>query len=483
MRAVVRKELLSTLRDRQLGGAVALVAALYLGALALAWGDHRRAHAEQRQAAAEVRRAWLAQGERNPHDAGHWGTLVFKPPHPLGIIERGALDYMGDRVQLETHTQNDAQHRRAKEATSLFRLGGFTPAQVFLLLVPLLLLVLTHASVCGEDEGGTAAMLRATGVGPRTVHRGKVVGALLLMLAWVVPLLLATGIAVLTAPGANADTALSFALAAAAFLVYSAGFVLVGITVSALARTPRDALAVSFGVWAAVCVAVPRAAASVAEAAVPAPSAYAFKRAVEAARDNKWDIAYKARANFRAIYSGIERELIAEQGVAADALTVDPFGLAIEATEEEGQRAYDATFRRVLDVFRRQDDIRRGFAVASTPVALSAVTASLADADLASHLHFLDAAEAYRRAMMRTLNMDIALNARRRERHDVSRTGFDGTYTRGRDLWETIPAFVPPERAPARALAAAAPEAGSLLLWLIASLLVSRWAVRRRWSA
>jgi ABC-2 type transport system permease protein len=480
--AMLAKEFLSPWRDARLVTALLLIAVLYAAALLLGWGEHRRAQAEYDAARAEVREAWLDQGERNPHDAGHSGTFVFKRSHPLRMVERGAADYMGQVLHLETHRQNDARHHRAREATSLFRFGSFSPAQVVTLLFPLVLLIMTHAAITGEEESGTAGLLRSTGVSPGILQAGKAGGAFLFAGAWLAPLLVMTWIAVWAAAEYRADAIVGMTALTGLLAVYCATFVLIGIAISTLCRGSHQALAVSFTIWALLCVVLPRAGASVAAAAAPAPSAIEFKRALEAERDNKWSIAYRGRGNFREVYRQAELRAMHEQGVThTDELTIDPFGLAIEETEEEGQHAYDATLQRVLDAFERQNAMHRLFGLITPVVALSTSMAALSETDLAAHRRFADAAEDYRRETMRKLNLDIAYNARLQAADDVSSSGFVRGFTRGPEFWATFPEFEAPTRSRTDMLAAVVPESMWLIGWLILSAFFGQAALRRRW--
>lgn len=474
----MRKEVTEALRDRRLIMAVALLAGVFAVSLTLGVRGYLTIAAEYEHATAAVRAAWLDQGQRNPHDAGHRGTFAFKRRHPLTIIDRGWSDYIGEWVHLETHTQNDARYRRAAEATSYFRLGAASPAAIVLLFVPLLLLLLTHSLIVGEDESGTWRLLQSTGVAPRTLFAGKLTAALALMAMLMLPILATAALVVGLAAAGVQDAAW---VAVAAWLVFGGGFVALGILISALAASSRQALALCVLAWAALCIVVPRLAASAAEAAAPTPSAFEFRRAVDAARDNKWDIGYKGRRHFNAIYADIERHLVQEHQVAtAEELTVDPFGLAIEATEEEGQRAYDQTYGRLLEVFAHQERIHRRFAILSPYLAVRSLTAALAQADLAGHENFMTEAEVYRREMMRTLNLDIAENARRVDGSDRSETGFEAGYVRGRDLWETIPPFDHTQRSTLDVVRDRVPELGLLGLWLVSTLLIASLAVQRR---
>ena len=121
--------------------------------------------------------------------------------------------------------------------------------------------------------------------------------------------------------------------------------------------------------------------------------------------------------------------LLAEYGVErAEDLPVNEVGLYLQESEEFGNRIFDRNYGALWDTFERQGVVHEALAVAAPLLAVRTLSMGLAGTDVEQHRHFATAAEAYRRDMMRQMNLDLAEN---------SRTG--ELYTAGPELWAEVP--------------------------------------------
>ncbi|MEM9407342.1 MAG: ABC transporter permease subunit [Acidobacteriota bacterium] len=433
-------DLLEFLRDRRLLATVVACWILWALCLALSTRQHLAETAERDEAEQAARTAWLEQGARNPHDAGHWGTYVFRSRDPLAILDPGIEPAIGSWIRLETHAQHDADGRPLDTSTEEARWSSVHPTFVLATLVPLLLLILVHDRLCGEREDGRWQLLLASGLNRRRLVAGKIAGASVMGAAVVVPML-ATGIAAVLFFGERVDP-LRLATWVGASLLHTSLWLLAGLSISAATATRANAMLLCVAVWFFGAIALPRAAVSVAEFLEPSPSAWRFARSVDELQNDRWTIPYKASSTFGDIYSQIEAEWMAREGVEdPEQLTIDPFGFAIEETEEQGQRAYDETYGDLVRTFQRQDDVAKLIGFLSPAANYSRLSSALARADLAAHQRFQIEAEAYRREMMLTLNMAVA--HRGREKLPAGGGRMDGTFEGDRSLWETVPPFRP----------------------------------------
>ena len=95
---------------------------------------------------------------------------------------------------------------------------------------------------------------------------------------------------------------------------------------------------------------------------------------------------------------------------------------------------------------------------------------ALAGTDYAHHRHFAERAEDYRHDYVQMLNRDLIANARPGDQ-------FDGVYTVGREVWESIPAFS--YQAPSLGWAIRQQVFALLMLaaWLVGLGVLTRWAL------
>ena len=91
---------------------------------------------------------FLSQPDRHPHRMVHYGHYVFRTPPPLSIIDPGVDAVTGQSIFLEGHRQNTAMFADTRASANIGSLDGLTPAFVYQLLVPLLLIALGNGLVC-----------------------------------------------------------------------------------------------------------------------------------------------------------------------------------------------------------------------------------------------------------------------------------------------------------------------------------------------
>ena len=421
---IARKEFTDVIRDGRFRWCAALVGALLLVSLGHGWVQARQAQEELAAAQATARDHWESQGEKNPHSAAHYGIYAFKPRLALSFVDEGVDPYTGTSVWLEAHRQNDFLMRPAQDATAAQRVGALTAAQVLQNLVPLLVILLTFGALAGEREQGTLRQLLATGIGRRELAVGKalgVVGALALLL--VPAAVVGAAALVVGSTGPAASPLARGAVLAGVYLAYFGAFVGLGLAVSAWARSARTALVVLLGVWVVNGLVAPRAAVDMSKWIHPTPSAVEFAQTLEREMAaGVGDIQRPDRAAFG-------ERLLAEYGVErAEDLPVNEVGLYLQESEEFGNRIFDRNYGALWDTFERQGVVHEALAVVAPLLAVRTLSMGLAGTDVEQHRHFATAAEAYRRDLMRQMNLDLAEN---------SRTG--ELYTAGPELWAEVP--------------------------------------------
>jgi ABC-2 type transport system permease protein len=420
---IARHELRAGWRDGRLRCAAAIVLVLLMAAVVSGWSYQQRLEQERETASTAEQARWLGQGDKNPHSAAHYGTYAFKPVSPLSAIDQGIQPFIGVGVWLEAHNMNQFVHRPAQDGTALTRFGELTAALTLQVLLPLLLILLAFGAFAAERERGTLRQLLSLGLSARTLASGKMLGAAGIMAVLILPAVLLGSLAIMLYRSPDtADGEARFWLLVGAYLVYLTGWLFVSLAVSACAKTSRAALVTLFGFWVLGCLALPRVAADAAAAMYPAPSAAAFRQALEQDKN-------PSHSSERALQR--RERIMKEYGVSRpEDLPIDWRGISLQEEEELNYPIFDRHYAALFDSYRSQDRVLQTSGLLAPLLAVQSLSHALSGTDFEHHRHFAFAAEARRRLMQKVLNADVTL-------HD--REGTD--YKAGPDLWATIPAF------------------------------------------
>ncbi|CAA9536857.1 MAG: hypothetical protein AVDCRST_MAG91-3457 [uncultured Sphingomonadaceae bacterium] len=454
VRLLGRKDATELRRDKRLVAAMLLVALLALAAIAATWvraAEHER---DRVAASATERQSWLTQGPRDPHSAAHFAQWAFRPITAPALLDPGTLPHAGSAIWMEAHARNPAAFRPAEDRTGSLDLGEFSAAWVLQVIAPLLLLVLAAGAVARERERGTLRLMLASGA-----REGVLVGAKARSLARVgallaLPLLAVAAVAVLLAPEPpNADElgrTLLWCAAHGAFLLIA---VLIGVAVSARARSVAVALVVLIGLWTVAVPLAPRAAASLAEALHPTPSGERFWAGIQADIRDGIDGSGTAEQRNAAFKAGLLRRY----GVAdVEDLPISFRGANLDYNERFGNRVFDRRHAELEAITERQRAVMRAFSVLTPLVAMQNVSTALAGTDNAHARHFAVQAEAERQRVVNALNRDLTIKG----------VGDPG-YKADARLWERFGAFEPASLPLGQALARIWPDLLILGAWLL----------------
>jgi ABC-2 type transport system permease protein len=430
--------------------------------------EYQKATHERAAARQAMRAFFLGQGAQNPHSAVHYGHYVFKPHSLLTVVDPGIEPFVGVTLQLEGHTQNDVQFAPAERRSSLVRFGQLSFTVLWQVVLPLLLIFLAHRVVVTERQAGTLKLLVAQGVSVRRVLWGKVLGYCGLMLA----MLAASGLAlVLLQVGQSAEHGPELLGRLACLLGCYACYycVVITLTVYASARlaAPSQVLVLLLSGWFLLTILLPRLAVSVGEQVVTLPSKLAFETELAAA--------YKQGLNGHdpsdARAQRFQDSLLSHYGARAlEALPVNADGLLMQADETYHNHAHDRQEAALRHLLVKQDEVASRVALLDPLLAVSHLSQALAQTDSYHHSRFLHHAEAYRRWLIRKLNLEMAYGG--------SKTG-DWEWKVTPDYWRSIPDFAYQPPTVGASLRPYRTELLSLLAWGIATALGVHWAAGR----
>ncbi|TVS16380.1 MAG: DUF3526 domain-containing protein [Gammaproteobacteria bacterium] len=450
---LVAKELLELRRDGRIWMLLAILGVLAAGAALSTWQQVRTQHAAWHAASAGEQERWLAQDEKHPHSAAHYGVYAFRPPGPLATFDPGLDPYLPVTVWMEAHRQNEALYRPAQDAGSAVRFGRLTPATIVGALLPLLIVLVAAPAISGERERGTLTQLLAQGVAPGRWVLGKGLALATLLAGLLLPLwLLVT--AVLIVASAPTDTLARWLAAGALVALYLGGFLLTCLFVSACSRSVRTALLVLLSVWAVSTLIAPRAVLEWAQWRHPTPSSFEFRQALQADLRDRSEL--DARLARRAA------ELLEAHAVdRVEQLPVNFDGFRLQAAEEHDYAVFDAHFGRLHEGYLAQERLLQWFGVLAPYLAFSAASSGLSGTDLLHYRHFADSAEQHRRVMQEMLNEAIYRNPE-----------VDGQrYLAGPELWATVPEFEYSAPSLGRIISGHAPAFAVLTGWLLLPLM------------
>jgi ABC-2 type transport system permease protein len=448
--SIARHELRGYWRDGRMRWAVLITFVLLLAAVASGWSYQQRLARERADAQLAEQDRWLQQGAKNPHSAAHYGIYAFKQPTALTAVDQGIEPYVGVSIWLEAHNQNQFVHRPAQDGTALTRFGELTAALIAQVLLPLLVILLTHAAFAGEREQGTLRQIISLGIPARALAAGKLAGAGAALAVIVVPAVVLAGAAVALHSQEAAPQGARFWLLVLIYLAYLTGWALLALAVSARARTSRGALVALLGIWVLSCLALPKLAVEVAAWARPAPSTVAFMDSLEQA---------KAPAHSAERAQQRRERIMKQYGVSRlEDLPIDWRGIALQEDEEANYPIFDQHYAALFDSYRAQDSLLQIAGMVAPLLAAQSLSHAVTGTDFEHHRRFVFAAEAQRRLMQQILNRDVTL-------HD--REGTD--YQAGPTLWATIPPFKYSPPALKDVLVHYAPAMLVLVLWLLGS--------------
>ncbi|MCH9650312.1 MAG: DUF3526 domain-containing protein [Deltaproteobacteria bacterium] len=373
--------------------AVVLIIAATSVLTAVRFTEERQERAHQQEVAEET---FLSQPARHPHRMVHYGHYVFRTPPPLAIIDPGVDSVTGQSIFLEGHRQNTAMFADTRASANV---GGFqtlSPASVYKVLIPLLLIALGHGVFVREREARTLAPLLAQGVSGVTLYAGKVLALTALSAALLTPMLIMSLIGV--ASGEAASVSLAVVAAYGAYLlVWSALIVLM----SAALRTRGVVLGCLVFVWLSWSLITPRLAVASASAAEPSPG--------------KLETDYQLKADLRKLgdghnaadpaFNALKANLLAEYDVdSVEELPINFRGAVAQASEADLTEVMNEYAERRMALEIRQSHHANGFGWLSPTLAVSAASRHLAGVDLETHHRFLREAEAVRFDFVQGLN-------------------------------------------------------------------------------
>jgi ABC-2 type transport system permease protein len=384
------------LRSRLAVGGALLLAMLLLAISVLTAQRMQGAAAERAHHQTEAETAFLSQPDRHPHRMVHYGHYVFRTPAPLASFDPGLDAVTGQSIFLEGHRQNTAMFAASGASADLGGMGWLSPAMVYQLFGPLLVILLGHGLIAREREAATLATLLAQGTPGRVLMAGKALALLSFVVVLLLPLAWSAGLAVRAGEDLLAAGALM-----CAYLLYLSIWGALALLASALLTRRSAVLVALVTLWIALTLVLPAVAVSAASSAAPmAGKVETDLRMLTEVRE----LGDGHNANDPA-FAQLRVDLLAKHGVQrVEELPVNLRGVVAQVSEQKLTETLNQYAQAQMAGETRQAAALSVFGWLTPLLAVADTSRAVSGTDLAHHHRFLREAEALRYAFVQGLN-------------------------------------------------------------------------------
>lgn len=281
--SIALAEIKRNLRQASFLMPILLIAGIGLFAVYTASNSYQLQRHDRNKARKLMREKFLSQGEVNPHNAAHYGHYVYKPLSFLSVFDPGIDRYTGTSIRLEAHKQNDGFSLASQQFSAVGRYGSLSFSMLLQLILPLLLIFITHDTVAGEKARGTLKMMLAQGIRKVILIRGKVLGLFAMAVTFLTGSFLIL-FAIGHMDGFSNDVPEFGIRTLFLFLGYGAYyFILIAITtlLSTISTHSNVTLITSISIWFVLSMLIPKLAADIGEQLHPLPSRAVFQFAID----------------------------------------------------------------------------------------------------------------------------------------------------------------------------------------------------------
>ncbi|UMB60766.1 DUF3526 domain-containing protein [Lutibacter sp. A80] len=428
IKKTIIKELKEFFRDGRIKISALIVLLLLSTSVWISYNQYKNSSEEVATAKLEERAIWENQGDKNPHSAAHYGTYVFKPKHPLSLLDQGVDKYVGTSIFLTAHNRNEAAYSKVADQTGLARFGVLSPDFVLLFIIPLLIILIGYNSITKERDMGTMSLLKSQGISFWKIILGKWLAIFIPILGITTLLFAIAGVLLSSIKGYTTFSWASLATLYIVYLSYYAIFINIVLFVSQLVKKSGVSLVVLLGIWIVSCLAAPKAASNFAGSKYPYPTRQEFASTISKAKKegldghNPWNEEAKQ----------LEKDVLAEYGV--DSLHQLPFNFSayrMQKGEEYQASIYKSNYAELKKLFEKQTATYNTLSIISPFLPARFLSMGIARTDYHSHWSFTDASEAYRIATQKFLNDNLATNTKYGERG----------YLANEETWKKLPKF------------------------------------------
>lgn len=362
-----------------------------INSLAIMEESHQREHQQTL-----AQQTFWDQPDRHPHRMVHYGHYAFRTPPPLAIFDPGVDSLVGQSMFLEGHRQNTSTFANSAASADIGSFQGITPAFVYQILLPLLLIALGSGAFTRERETNTLIPMLAQGVSGTSIYIGKLLALGGLVLLNLIPLVILVSIAI-----ANGE---SWVIGASVILGYTLYlFLWCNIIALTSAKSLHHGIAMGLliAIWLFWCLIIPRVSVASASNAVYVESKIESDMLMNADLRKLGD---GHNANDPAFLK-LRAELLNKYNVEdVEDLPVNFRGIVAATSEKKLTDVMNQYANQRMQSEKAQANHAKLYGWLSPTLAIGTLSQVLSGSDLDTHHRFLIEAEKLRYAFVQGLN-------------------------------------------------------------------------------
>jgi len=442
--------------------ALAVVAVFVVILISVSWLTALRMHAESHERAhhqADSEQTFHSQPDRHPHRMVHYGHYVFRAPMPLAMFDPGLDSVTGQTMFLEGHRQNSATFSTSGSSADLGGLSWLTPALIYQVFAPLLIIVLGHGAITREREARALAPLLAQGLSGRTLLAGKMLALLLFVAVLLVPLVVSALISL-----GSGESLLAAASLVGVYFVYLSVWAGLALLISSMLHKRSSVLATLAACWLALTLVLPAVAVNVTSHAAPLAGKIETELMMLAEVRDLSD----GHDVDESVYDRVHAGLLEEHGVdRVEDLDVNIRGVLAGMAEAKLTETLNVYAERRMDAEKRQADLLGGYGWLTPALAIAHTSRTLSGTDLDHYHRFLRQAEDFRFGFVQGLNRAHAEELSYID--DINRNRDEESWMRARvgaSNWQVVDEFHYEPASASIRLASAGSSISMLVVWL-----------------
>jgi len=358
--------------------------------------DAQEARHERLHQQTQAEETFLSQPDRHPHRMVHYGHYVFRAPPPLAMFDPGVDAVTGQSLFLEGHRQNSAMFADARAEARTGGFGALTPAKLYHLFLPLLIIALGHGVILREREARTLGPLLSQGVSGALLYRGKLLALVVLIVLLSLPAFISSIAATLSGESLLASLTLYLGQ-----LLYLGVWAVLTLFISVAARSRGFALGVLSAVWVLTVLVIPRIGVTSASGALPTEGKILTDMRMNDDLRKLGDGHNAADPAF----DKLRASLLAQYNVeTVEELPVNFRGIVASHSEADLTDTLNEYAERRMERERTQAAHLSAYGWISPYLAIGSASRNLAGTDLETHHRFLREAESLRYEFVQGLN-------------------------------------------------------------------------------